>query len=83
MGKLGEETAAIQRLLSECAEKSVAIGTQYPVFPPGVFQCWKSNVTAIHDFWMIDKASTDFMPCCGMTNYYQAAGITINTIAKP
>ena len=32
-------------------EHTMPVGTPYPLFTPGVFQCWRGNISALSDFW--------------------------------
>jgi hypothetical protein len=49
---------------------------KYTVFTPGVFRCWKADISAISGFWG-GPGSTTYSPCLGSTKYYQKNGIII------
>jgi len=64
------------------AQRGVVTGQPYAVYPPGVFKCWKGDITSVPGgkaaFWSSDKNSAYLKPCTGATNYYAASGITIS-----
>jgi hypothetical protein len=49
---------------------------KYTLFTPGVFRCFKGNISADANVWA-NKGHTSFSPCTGMTRYYEKTGITI------
>ena len=41
------------------------IGSQYPAFTAGPFQCWRGNASAIDDFWNVNASSTCILLALG------------------
>jgi len=74
----------ISALTSSAAASGVTKNKAYAVFPPGVFKCWRGDLTSVPGgtttFWTSNKQSTYFKPCTGATNYYAASGITISGV---
>lgn len=67
-----------------CVVRSVAVGTPYPAFTPGVYQCFRGNLSSIPT-WGINNTNPlqalSTKPCCGTTDYYTAPGITLSLTA--
>jgi hypothetical protein len=59
-------------------------GVNYALFTPGVFKCWKGDITTISNFWATDKSleKTLTQPCAGMTNYYSLYNTTTTTASS-
>ncbi|PNH09021.1 hypothetical protein TSOC_004361 [Tetrabaena socialis] len=66
---------------SSRAHPAVGAGVNYAASTPGVYQCWRGDVSKTPGgttvFFGTNTQEYD-RPCCGMTAYYAAAGITIN-----
>ena len=52
------------------------MGLKYPLSTPGVYQCWKGNISTIPNFWGADSQTIDdaYRPCCDSTSFYAASG---------
>ena len=70
---------------TSAAQKGIAAGQAYAVHIPGVFKCWKGDLTSVpggsSEFWSSSYGSTYLKPCNGMTNYYVKSGYTLKGIA--
>jgi hypothetical protein len=51
---------------------------EFPAFPNGPDLCWKADISKQASFWDEDKTGEITGPCCGMTNYYAKAGVSLN-----
>ncbi len=56
----------------------VSSGTVYAAFSPGVYQCWKGDISTIPNFFT--PVDEDVAPCCGMQNFWSSQGILINGV---
>jgi hypothetical protein len=52
----------------------LASGIAYTSSTPGVYNCWKANISSILGFWDSAGNSAYYQPCCGSTQVYTAAG---------
>lgn len=70
-------TQIFNTITTSAAAKGVGAGVSYVASTPGVYQCFRSDISKDAAFFA-DNGSPYNQPCCGITNYYVAYGITIN-----
>jgi len=60
---------------------NIPAGTAYISSTPGVYQCYRGDISTQPGFWSREKDYT--VPCCGMTEFYVGSGITVNGVTGP